>query len=67
MTIDRAQEILNGNGNVGVLSKGIPVWLEAVNEDTLMVTARYLDTNQVVDIPVSSLTDTKADWVKPGM
>lgn len=60
MIIDRAIEIISSTENIRVLYANDPVWIESVDKDTRKATVRILDTNQVEEVLVSSLTDTGA-------
>lgn len=60
MIIDRAIEIMSSTENIRVLYANDPVWIESVDKDTRKATVRVLDTNQVEEVLVSSLTDTGA-------
>jgi H-type small acid-soluble spore protein len=60
MIIDRAIEIMSSTENIRVLYANDPVWIESIDKDTRKATVRVLDTNQVEEVLVSSLTDTGA-------
>lgn len=60
MIIDRAMEIMSSTENIVVLYANQPVWIEEVDTTNRQATIRVLGSNQVEQVPVSSLTDTGA-------
>lgn len=61
MIMDRAVEIMTSRKNQNVLYANRPVWIESVDRNKRTAVVRILDTNQVEEVLVSSLTDTGSE------
>lgn len=61
MIMDRAVEIMTSRKNQSVLYANRPVWIESVDRDKRTAVIRILDTDQVEEVPISSLTDTGSE------
>lgn len=59
MDPERAVEIFNSLGVIGVEHKGSPVWIE--NIDGSVAEVRYLDRRSRARVPVSELEENSTD------
>lgn len=61
MIMGRAIEIMTSRKNHNVLYANKPVWIESVDRDKRTAIVKVLDTDQVEEVLVSSLTDTGSE------
>ena len=55
MDIEKAREIMNSHGVIGVHYGEAPVWLEQVHEDTGTVEIKNLATEEHLEVPAKAL------------
>ena len=55
MDPEKAQQIVESLGVVEVLHNGTPVWIENLERENAEV--RYLETGEVIQVPVSELVE----------
>ncbi len=58
MIVSRAKEILNSSKNIEVVYNNEPIWIENVNEERGVVYVKNLSNNQMMEVPVTSITET---------
>lgn len=61
MDVNRAHQILESTGNIGVHYQDYPIWIEDINDTKQTARVRRLDTNEIIEAPLVSLDedDTK--------
>ncbi|CAH2215170.1 H-type small acid-soluble spore protein [Tepidibacter aestuarii] len=59
MILSRATEILQSNGNVEVLYKNEPVWLENIDSRTETVYVKSLNNDKRMVVPIVELTENE--------
>ncbi len=63
MDPEKAQQIVESLGVIEVLHNGSPVWIENLDGDRAEV--RYLETGEIMQVPVSELVEGSS--VEPGL
>lgn len=59
MKLERAFEIFNSLGIIDVEYKNRSIWIEAINKETNTANVRDLETNNLNEVPVNELNESK--------
>lgn len=58
MILERAREILNSPNNIEVLYNKDSIWIESIDENQKIASIKNLENNQIMEVPVSKLSET---------
>jgi small acid-soluble spore protein H (minor) len=57
---EKAQQIFESLGVVDVLYNGVPVWIEDLDGEEAKI--RYLESDDVIQVPVAELVEEDSIW-----
>lgn len=59
MKLKRAVEIFDSLGVIDVEYKNRSIWIEAINKETTTANVRDLETNNLSEVPINELNESK--------